>query len=291
MRLRILLPVLLGVAVGGGYLGAQAYVDGEARAQLDRLIARLPAGVRVTYRDAGYGLFSRAAVISDVTVESGAYGQAKIDKIVFRKIDLSRRVPSFGDIVVRGYKIPLDKMPPDVRKTLASFGVSELSGDFEAAWRHFPKRKRLEISALRYAFAGLGDLRLRAEFDNVPSLDPFANLIMAAITVMQAKITGGELIYRDHGLVRHWLRQQAEQEHIKPARFRENLAYKLKKELADGSDARSKANAEALGRFIAEPGEVRFRVRPPRPASVGELIQASRAQLVRRLGLTITAGP
>jgi hypothetical protein len=170
---------------------------------------------------------------------------------------------------------------------LKELGVDGMTLSLRVAYLWNPDQNRVAIHDTNFKIDELGALGLSADID-------LAGLA-GATWASTAKITHAALRYDDASLVDRALRFSASRQNITPGAVREQMVGMLTQQAtAPGASPAVADAAKALADFIATPHSLTVELTPPAPIALAVLqigTAVGTPQLVRMLGLTVTAAP
>ena len=171
---------------------------------------------------------------------------------------------------------------------LKELGIDGMTLSLRIAYLWKPDQNRVAIHDTNFKIDELGALGLSADID-------LAGLAAGATWASTAKITHAALRYDDASLVDRALRFSASRQNIAPGAMREQMVGMLTQQgTAPGASPALANAAKALADFVAAPHSLIVELTPPAPIALA-VLQVGTAvgtpQLVRMLGLTVTAAP
>lgn len=279
-------------ALGGlGYLGAQAYADGIAGRQVDRILTRLPAGTKISFKSAEYGLLSGRLKVSGVELDTKATGPAHIEQVTLASFDVSHRVPHRVKAQIRGFEIAVERAEPETRKWMQRLGYDRIVLDIDYAYRYVPDRRELHIERLRVSGPEVGTIDTWVTLGNVTSIDAHSFADVAAIA-MQAVVRGFHINYIDGSLIDRLIRARAAELGQSETQFRRSLLTDIDEALRGSNNADTRRELQHLRAFVKKPERIEINARPPRPMPVLLVASVRNADVLSRLlGLSVRSRP
>ena len=194
---RALIAIVVTLAVG--FFVTQYFVDRAANRQVDRLIAKLPAGTTVTYGSLRGSLIGDKVRLRDIRLNTPETGPARIERLTLASFDPFNAVPHYVRMSVRGFEMRAERASPDTRRVMKELGYDRIVVDVDYDYRYDAQRKVLVVEKARISGKNVGTLELSGRFDNVPSIeiDNYGTLIA---TAMQSIVRNVRIVYRDRSL-------------------------------------------------------------------------------------------
>jgi hypothetical protein len=275
LRLRrgLFLPLAV-LAAGSAPAPAE---DGKSRATPE--IARRAEAVRRHFANLGFtasfgaveaGAAPEGLVIRDIAFTTASSDRThRIARIEIRRLDWSEpEHPRYASFSVRGLIVPAQSLG-----SLAPLlGVSALTVHLDLDYRFDEAAKTAEITAGVLDAAELGEARFRLKIADLTHADykqfvakerRGADYEAAAGRMAMATFAGAALAFKDRALVAHLVRARAKAKAIGEADAKAQLIAILAEERRRADDASLREILDAVGTFLATPGEIAVAANPP----------------------------
>ncbi len=294
MRKKIGLAVLaLCVLAVAGYGVACWVVTRQVAGQIRKAVAETQAVEALDYGSLKVALIGQHVSLRDVTVTLAVPRQRlHIDRVSVDGFRPGDTVPGRLHLLVEGLLLNVDDplMKP-VRRELKQLGYRRLKVLLECRYRYDEPAGRLDVKQLRVDVDEMGTLDLTAELRNLDvgrlkqAMDDPLRMVML---LPSAAIAGLRIEYRDASLVRRVLKTEARRVGMSEADYARRLSQDIAASLSGQQDARLSEAAQAVGRFLQEPGRISVRLSPAKPVPLLQLVfTRNPADLAALLGLQV----
>ncbi len=211
------------------------------------------------------------------------------------RIDLGgfiRAIPTSVAIELRHFVAPAALSDEAGRRTLGRLGYDriDLSGALRMAWRK--ETRELTIAEASLEIAEMGRLAVEARLTDVPE-SVFTRPDTAALALLGVRLAEARATFTDASFTSRILKMLADDQGLKPARFKRKLLDEISPLFAEIRDGeRRRRIVEAVKRFIEDPKTLAVAARPGEPVPLTEILAATDtpAALAERLELTASAG-
>lgn len=203
-----------------------------------------------------------------------------------------RAIPTTVAIELRHFVAPAALSDEEGRRTLARLGYDriDLSGALRLAWQK--ATRELTIGEAAVEIAEMGRLAVEARLTDVPE-SVFSRPETAALALLGVRLAEARATYTDASIANRLLKMMADDQGMKPARFKRKLLDEISPLFAEIRDGeRRRRIVEAVKRFIEDPKMLAAVLRPRDPVPLTEILAATEtpAALAERLELTVSAG-
>jgi|GEM_PF-1062897 len=216
--------------------------------------------------------FARAAIQSatatDVMLGKNGEDNSSRASITFTAEGNASGITTSSQLSGTVKNMPVALIPEEWRGLLTKTGYEDVSGTFNLVTQYDPATRQLHVQPASVDLENMLSLTLSAGIGNI-QIENYVSPMLAATQTMPSLLVNAEVSVREQGLIKRYIKAEADRLQIAPAVYVEQRIYGLQPDttLTGPGAQRISQLYKSIGSFLLNPGELTVSIAPAEPTA------------------------